>query len=294
MARFKVKMLLEEMRMRVSEIALEEGFAIRDPTEDDLSALKPWLSEREYALIIAQHQQVKVLEKEYEIDSSNLGEFQQKQRNLRTVLTALRLIKPGTLGYRVSAWEPLEDVRENASIIQSFYSPDQLAWGEGEYRLEKEDIEILQRFWSENQDRLFKLEKLGAMQRAISRFEMSYLKYEHVDKFLDLMIAMEALYIKGGERMESYRMSQRAALMLESDQDKRMELRKRIKELYKIRSRLVHGGSLKIKADGRSEPEIVLELKNYVRRSIRKFLLICEDAKSIDRQIDELDKDALG
>jgi len=309
MARFKFKILLESLRMPIAKVPLQGGFLIRDVTGKELKAFQKTFGDREYYFQVMNYERIKTLEKTYEFPlpkpikgmshtpdpklKAVLRYYQENEINLRTILLALRLIKPGTLGYRLSLFEPLEDIGDSPSITQ-FTPMDQQAWGEGEYRLEEGDIKTLQRFWRENCDRLFRLDQLGALQIAISRFEMSYHKYKHVDKFLDLMMAMEALYLAREENMElSYRMSQRAALMLESDKDERIKLRNRIRKLYRIRSKLIHGGSLEVGAEGGSESDVVLELKDYVRQSIRKFLPLCKDSKSIDKELKKLDDEAL-
>lgn len=315
MVKTKCKILLESLSMPVPKIALQGGFLMRDATSEELKAFRDTFGNLEYRFKILNYEKTKTLEKTYELPQAEsihglsrppdvereptFRALQENERNLRTVLTALRLIKPGTLGYRISLFEPVEDIGHTA-WIESFMPVDQQAWGEGEYRLDESDIETLQTFWAENKDRLFNLDQLGALQIAISRFEMSYHKNRYIDKFLDLMIAMEALYLTGNEQMEmGCRMSQRAALLLGLDRYSRMEIRGRIKDLYDIRSKLVHGADPdKAKRKSKyfknnSEFELMSFLKSYVRNSIIKFLSFCEDSKSIDKKLAKLDDDAL-
>lgn len=291
MAKFRMKLLLERIRMPISKLELEGGIILRDSTPEDLKILKTCLPPYEYQFLIKdQWEEVKVLEQECEISLQGLGEFQCKKMDLHRVLTALRILKSGTLGYRVVVWEPLEPIERNIPIVQSLFTPHHLAHREGEYRLEISDVNIVQQFWKDNHDKLWDLEKLGPMKIAVSRFEGSYSKQDHVDKFIDLMISMEALFAKKDEKRGlANKMARRASLLLESDRNKRRRLRKRIEFMYRLRNKLVHGASLKVKQA--SEANIALELKEYVRQSIKKLLPICSDDKSIERRLAELDRD---
>jgi len=295
MARFKVKLLLERIRMPVPKIELEGGCIIRDSTTLDLKVFQQWLPRHEYQILMEhEHQWVKVLEREYDISLQNLKEFQDKKDDLCRVVTVLRIIKPGTLGYRVVVWEPLDAIKREVPWVQCFFSPDQMAWGEGEYCLEEHDVEVIQQFWHQNRSKLKNLSELGPMKIAISRFEMSYFKRNPIDKFLDLMISMEALYLKGVRPQEfRNKLPQRAAKLLEGDKEKRKQLRDRIRQFYDLRCKVVHGGSLKLEAGDSSGSQLVLELKDYVRRSIRSLLSICEDSRSIEKKLAELDDEAI-
>lgn len=304
MTRFKSKILLESLRMPVPEVVLHGDFVIREPTQDELVHFKQF-GDREYMLVSRiEPDRIKILEKAYDqiILPQELPLCLQKiRRELEAVLTALRLIKSGTLGYRLSVLEPLEDIgmyRKGKSLHSS--SVDQQAWGEGEYRLEEGDLEALRRFWEDNCKLLFGIDQLGPLQIAIARFEMSYHKYKDADKLTDLMIAMEALYLKSGGRQKRHRLSHRAAVMLGSDKEDRIKVRDRFKDLYKIRSELVHGGPLatEIRDKGESDlkgmlpASVVLILKDYVRRAIREFLPIHRDAR-VDQTFCELDNEAI-
>ena len=298
MARFKIMMVLESVWMPVSEIALEGGFVIREATKRDLDRFKGSLPTQEYISLKSNEYAVKIVEQERDVDVKNVGELYKWHSSLGPVLTALRLLKEGTIGSRFACWQPLEQLEETIGWIENVYFPNKRAVGEGAYQLEEKDITELESLWKGSKEHLFRLDELGPLQVAVSRFETSYHKHAHADKFLDLMIAMEALYLKKGEMQElPYRMSQRAALLLESEPNHRKTTRDRIQNLYKIRNDLVHGASLKVAAKQRSgsalkdmpEAEMVSLLKDYVRSSIRKFLPICEGSKSIDKELDTLD-----
>lgn len=290
--RLKIRIVLEGLRSAVPSIELEDSFIIREPKEEELALLSGY---DEHVRVLFRtdngRERFKVLEREFPAEEP-WTQWVRYRDQLEIVLTALRLIKGGTIGYRLSLYEIIPKPK-NRDIPHplAMFSPHQAAYAEGEYRLSEGDVEELRTFWSEIKEALVKGKELGALHLAISRFESSYLKAEHADKFIDLMISMEALYLKKEEKQElKYRLSQRAALLLEQDREKRIRTRNRIKKLYNKRSEIVHGN-----LDAASFEE-VSELKDYVRTSLKKFLMLyCEYTgniehfmKCISEKLDEL------
>lgn len=66
-----------------------------------------------------------------------------------------------------------------------------------------------------------------------------------VDKAIELGIAIEIIFLEDEERLELTRtLSQRIAKFMESDLDKKIEINKFIKRIYKLRSSAVHTGKI--------------------------------------------------
>jgi hypothetical protein len=81
-----------------------------------------------------------------------------------------------------------------------------------------------------------------------SRFNMYYERSLVEDQLLDLAICVEALFSKSDERTEiTYRISRRIGRLLGHTQAERIALISRAKDIYNVRSRLVHGGHVETK-----------------------------------------------
>jgi hypothetical protein len=81
---------------------------------------------------------------------------------------------------------------------------------------------------------------------ALSRFNGSYRRHDPRERIIDLIIAMENLFgdeTVGQTTEVGYRLRLRAARYLGEDADQRMELFYFIRDLYELRSKIVHGTS---------------------------------------------------
>lgn len=100
------------------------------------------------------------------------------------------------------------------------------------------------------------------------------------DTIIDLAIAFEALYLsKGNKKQLSLSLRLRAAWFLGKDRKHRKQLYEVIKELYKCRSTVVHGGEFKKKTvtidnDAIPMSEFITEAQDLCQISIIKFLQI--------------------
>ena len=92
------------------------------------------------------------------------------------------------------------------------------------------------------------------------------------DRIIDLSIALEAIYLFGGERGEiAYRLALRAARYLRGSREQRKRLFGTIKKIYKHRSKIAHGGRIKDKKLPEFEA-VIKEAQNLCRESILKIL----------------------
>jgi hypothetical protein len=79
---------------------------------------------------------------------------------------------------------------------------------------------------------------------AIRRFSFAISRNSVEDKLIDLMICSEAIFLNDGNEGLRYRLSQRAALFLEDENEKRTEIYKLFSLAYDVRSHVVHGKSI--------------------------------------------------
>ena len=99
-------------------------------------------------------------------------------------------------------------------------------------------------------------------------FNKSYTEpYTPRDSFLDLMITLENLFLKGTNQELSYKISMRMAYVLGKDKDDRKKIFDFIKDAYNLRSKIVHG-----EESNKLDNQKFLELRELTKESLKYFL----------------------
>lgn len=114
---------------------------------------------------------------------------------------------------------------------------------------------------------------------ALSRFHDCFSRANEADELLDLVIALETLFSGRGQEI-SYSLALRCSYFLEPDFQKRKDVFNRLRDIYNIRSCIVHGqaGLPKKWRKLRGEDydvaflSIVDDAAEYVRQAIRKII----------------------
>ncbi len=119
---------------------------------------------------------------------------------------------------------------------------------------------------------------LNAIDVALRRFHSSY-HGDIEDRIIDQMIAFESLYL-GSEQELTYKLASRAAFLLRKRKDYRILVFNNIKKAYNYRSRIVHGDNPPSRDELRA---IVPKTEDYLRQSIRKFLLLLSRGHSLKK-----------
>jgi hypothetical protein len=100
-----------------------------------------------------------------------------------------------------------------------------------------------------------------------SRFNMYFERDLVEDQLLDLAICLEALFTNPGEKTEvTYRISRRIGRLLGTTQPERVAMIKTAKDIYDVRSRLVHGTYV--------DPQELLENVQELIRIVREAILL--------------------
>jgi hypothetical protein len=105
--------------------------------------------------------------------------------------------------------------------------------------LEKEDINSFLMFWKKYNDSIKKNLWLDLAQRRLLRL---FYKVRIEDRFVDIMIIFEILFLPEGNAELKYRLSVRAALLLGKNYEEKKYIFKLFKLSYDIRSSIVHDG----------------------------------------------------
>lgn len=136
--------------------------------------------------------------------------------------------------------------------------------------------------------KLRKLEKLDAINITLRRFNSAYHGYIE-DRLIDQMIAFESLYL-GDDKELTYKLALRAAFLIGKRKDKRYTIFEDMKKAYRYRSRIVHGDNPPSRDELRA---IVPKTEEYLRQSIRRFLLLLSQGMSLNEIRNKLDENIL-
>lgn len=189
----------------------------------------------------------------------------------RGILRALRLFDDGMVD------GPIQFMSHDSVFAMSgrgmLFANERVHFGE-KYQLRKSDVPRLKKFWR-SMEKWFTSDPLPPrLSLGIEYFESSYTKYvPHA--FLDLSIALEALFDISSE--QTYRLPLRAAAFLEDTSEGVMTTYEAIRELWKLRNKIVHG-SLELRGpDLRTRiSDQTPTLRQLVRRSIVRHLELLE------------------
>lgn len=202
---------------------------------------------------------------EYESDPEHYVE--QARKLCQRLVTLLRLFKKGRVhGVPYRIWDKLVPGDFLDTLIKDF-SKVGLVTTRHMYELGDNDIEKLQSFFKA----LAEVDQ-SSFSVAISRFNDSYTREEDRDRFIDLLIALEALFGESGDSV-GYKIRLRCACFLgrfpEIGEDKR-QVFDFLKEAYDKRSDILHG---RRKSLDWTSGKTCLKLENLVRQSIVHMLL---------------------
>ena len=148
------------------------------------------------------------------------------------------------------------------------------------FKLSNSEIKNLEKF-IEDVDIPFKNKSLKL---AFDSFEMSYHMPPPLSiSFLLLMISMESLFNPSNTGELRFRISRNSAVLIGKDKDDSKCIWKSMKNLYDKRCDMVHTGKFShiTKSD-------LLILRDYVRRSIKKFYKIGKSKKEILEMLNEI------
>ena len=208
------------------------------------------------------------------------GQFlDEAEEKIKKAVTIFRLFKKEMIGYNLIV-QPLSEVQEYGQTTR--FLLHQRLWTSKKkpeiYKLEKNEIQPFISFFKDFYKILF-----SKFDLAIEYFNKSYIEpYTPRDSFLDLMITLENLFLKGTHQELSYKLSMRMAYILGKDKKDRINIYRFIKDAYNLRSKIVHGE----KSD-KLDNQKFLELRELTRKSIIYFLENKDNwnGKKLDRLI---------
>lgn len=191
------------------------------------------------------------------------------------LITALRLCHEGkiTVGPLISSsvnheseWSIGGSTHWTTISKKDFFHQDP------KYVLHQSDVAKVKELVS-NLARLRKVKKLDAIDIALRRFHSSY-HGDIYDRLVDQMIAFESLYI-GDNKELGYKLALRTAFLLGKG---KKQIFTDIKKAYAVRGQIVHGNK---QVERSKLEEVIPKSEEYLRQSIRKFLLLLSQGKTL-------------
>jgi hypothetical protein len=180
-----------------------------------------------------------------EINFSNRHERQHKLYNVSVsrisdVVTALSAF--GKPLYELASWthifdQDIAEARLGATIKVNRSHP---RGNYGYLDVGNSEIEFVNKF--SNFPDEFRRKSLNALRR----FHKALLQVDMGDRALDICIALEMMFGDDFPESQSFKIRMRSALLLSDDPAERRIIDAQIRDLYKIRSSVAHGGSSKV------------------------------------------------
>ena len=268
---------LEMFKCGSPEIALPDDTRIRRRSEDDVAIMADLNSSyiaRELSDFVAV----------IRVSAMRFTDAEARAREtFDDVITSLRLL--GARQVRLGEGFAIqEDTPDSARTISFWYRPSlPPLWKLLPYELHKRGDDDLRAVYGQL-PRAFE----GPARVAVSRFNSAHTRDTEEDQFIDIWIALEALFSPSDKREVTYRIALRLAHFIADPGDEREEVYRTTLDSYDVRSEVIHGRKLtlrrtkKLKLDSF---EVLRRTEDYLRRCLWKIVLSEKPFKA-----EELDK----
>ena len=155
--------------------------------------------------------------------------------------------------------------------------------------IDSTDTKAIQKIWKQINTAEFGSKKF--LNTALRRFNQAKDRELLEDKIIDFLICAEALFLIDSTTELSYRLAHRAAIFLENEASKREEIFSFFKDIYNVRSKIIHGDEItttklpkklpKKSIDDRYSLEETCEkIEEHLRKALLKFIEIANQKGS--------------
>lgn len=255
-------------------------------TSSAFHSVYPILVSKKYAVeFFADH--IKVIGEKPKKEKNKLQPQQEASLWFRTACSALRLYKPGLIGFNhVWAIDTTWDFLGTQSISSNSGPTDYIG---DHMNLNSNEIPEFLELW----ERYKKINKknLKRILNAVSRLNFGAERNKFMDKLIDYYVGFESLFLNKTDSELKYRLSLSVAHWLGTDHVDRRKIYKVISKGYDQRSIIVHGGEPEktIEIDDIDIPfeEHIKLVENYLRSAIKKFIIECVDNNANEDQLIE-------
>ncbi len=276
----------------IDEIKLDENLVIRRITDEEYKRVHREGESRLMPMSIWDTHYIDfVITYKYTRNVGEPHDTSSSKKLFENVIAALRLFKKGNVGFNYFYSTP--DHWLSPFGLISGGDLDYKHYGGSEYKLEESEVRDFINFWRDFTS--LRLEQYRFLALAINRFNLSQERlYRPQDKLIDLMIALESLYLRD-KRELSFKLSTRAGRILKEDPEERKETAEFIKKAYNMRSSAVHGSEVEkeitINDTKLNINQVIDKLEDIVRSSIRLFMKLSKE--NTKEEIDIFIKDVM-
>ncbi len=284
-------------RFKLSPFTFEEKEAAWDLHTGDLSRMEvlPSVSIRafhntyfkltsSYAERREIHESRSVLDKAFSGKDPEMPiERQQMFDELEDVITALRLMRAGDV-YVLCCFEHTRSMTPTRFRVKSIISQRRL--DQSHFHFAEADLSRVRALYTS-------LQSLGKQKSglavALRRFNDSYGRDIREDQIIDLAIALESSLLAGDkERTKKDKLAARGAALLAATRNP-SETEALLKEMYKARNGIVHGGML-LSELGKHPTEFPQHSENIVRDILKAYMLRLANGQSVAQVNQEVEK----
>jgi len=211
-----------------------------------------------------------------------------RMHDVRTLLAlALRAFKPGRLSIGLATAQVVGVFGRMGQIRGA--RPEQISRGEGEYSLSDREIPAFRRFW--RKFRNIMEQEHHYLQVPIRRLRAAGTRTEREDALVDYVVGLEALLGTEEERTEvGYKFRVRGSVLLAKRRSERRDHLRFFGELYRLRSRIVHGQTV----SGEELEQALPKAESALRTVWRWYFDRYADRKDNRAGIEEIDEKLVG
>ena len=273
MYKYTIAFALPNFRMTVDKVEFEKGVVIRklQPQEVELLQKDRISKIRMRTLQIAYEHALEITSTDSKYAGFDVF-FKQKG-----TLEALRLFKEGHVfidlpipAVRQTLKGAVKNAFDSFFISMSSFQPGMYKVEKPNYLLEKSEIESLTKLYN-----IMKERKLPSdLTIAKTWFNEALETPDSLECLTKHIIALEAMFLEGGSEL-TYRLSNLVASFVGKTTVDRLSIKHWIKEFYKMRSNIIHGGKMSYII----EWKYMSKLEKYVRTSLVKMIALRHNCK---------------
>ncbi len=276
--KFSCSALLFSFESDIDEIIIDEFTKIKKYSENECKEIwerRSFITSSWYIISPLDYRLEVIFNKKKE----DLRKFTKEGReDLRKVLLLLRLFKPSTLRIGRIETKPIQWVSFGGIISSGMEERPG-----GNYRLSIAEVPELIKLWNEIKNINFL--NFRSLEIAIKRFNFAHERIDLEDKFIDIMIGFETLYLADDKELR-YKSGLRTAILIGENLEERRKIFKIIQVAYDKRSNLIHGGRLeeKVRISDPVNQEYTMNafidiIKDYLSSSIKTFVRLSANYK---------------
>lgn len=187
---------------------------------------------------------------------------------IEAMITLLRLYKHGRVGHSlVFSVKIFKHEASPITLVEFFRYGSIIPILEASYKIQLKEIKDLVSFWGDYYEKIRFSNKLRdeKLKWALNRFNLATLRFNPIEKILDLIITLEILFSGKGNELAT-----KIATYLAKNEDEKVEIYNDVYKGYDLRSKIVHGSRVKTKEEDLHK--LLPTLEEHTRLALRNAI----------------------